>query len=201
MHQAESSSSSFGLWTGLSLPAALHPVSRRRSCLPLRTDQCFCPMRTFTPFVGAYFQAHFPRPFGPNRPRYSCLFHDAFEICKIVSRDFGERCRLDARSQPHRNLGRPIGERLEQNDATWKIVRDCLPRNSSLRNTEHDLQNGPVFFAAYRRSEREMGFVDFLNISQRRHESGQFFEARAVGVNVRHRSVQDDRIDLALRIE
>src|SRR5260221_10424926 len=48
MHQAESSSSLFSLWTGLSLPAALHPVSRRRSCLQLRTDQCFCPMRTFT---------------------------------------------------------------------------------------------------------------------------------------------------------
>ena len=36
------------LWTGLSLPAALHPVSRRRSCLRLRTDQCFCPIGTFT---------------------------------------------------------------------------------------------------------------------------------------------------------
>src|SRR6266446_10613093 len=48
MHQAESSSSSFCLWTGLSLPAALHPVSRRRSCLRLRTDQCFCPIGTFT---------------------------------------------------------------------------------------------------------------------------------------------------------
>jgi hypothetical protein len=48
MHQAESSSSSFCLWTGLSLPVALHPASRRRSCLPLRTDQCFCPIGTFT---------------------------------------------------------------------------------------------------------------------------------------------------------
>src|SRR5260221_948759 len=48
MHQAESSSSLFSLWTGLSLPAAVHPFSRRRSCLQLRTDQCFCPMRTFT---------------------------------------------------------------------------------------------------------------------------------------------------------
>src|SRR3984893_5988853 len=48
MHLAESSSSLFSLWTGLSLPVALHPVSRRRSCLQLRTDQCFCPMRTFT---------------------------------------------------------------------------------------------------------------------------------------------------------
>src|SRR5260221_1632909 len=130
----------------------------------------------------------------------SCLLHDPFEIREIVSRDFGERCRFDPRSQPHCNLGRPIGERLEQNDTTRKIVRDCLPRNSPLRNTEHDLQNGPVFFAAYYRSEREMGFLDFLNISQRRHESRQLFEARAVGVNVRHGSVQDDRIDLGVCI-
>ena len=56
MHQAESSSSSFCLWTGLSLPAALHPASRRRSCLPLRTDQCFCPMRTFTPLLVRTFR-------------------------------------------------------------------------------------------------------------------------------------------------
>src|ERR1700745_2020623 len=47
MLQAESSSSLLCLWTGRSLPAAPHPVSRRRSCLPLRTDQCFCPMGTF----------------------------------------------------------------------------------------------------------------------------------------------------------
>jgi hypothetical protein len=56
MHQAESSSSSFCLWTGLSLPAALHPASRRRSCLPLRTVQCFCPMRTFTPLLVRTFR-------------------------------------------------------------------------------------------------------------------------------------------------
>jgi hypothetical protein len=96
----------------------------------------------------------------------SCLFHDAFEIREIVSRDFGERCRFDARSQPHRNLRRPIGERLKHNDTTRKIVRDCLPGNSPLRNTEYNLQNSPMFFAAYHRSQREMGFVDFLNISQ-----------------------------------
>jgi hypothetical protein len=48
MHQAKSSSSLFYLWTGRSLPAALHPASRRRSYLPLRTDQCFCPIGTFT---------------------------------------------------------------------------------------------------------------------------------------------------------
>src|SRR6516225_8361321 len=48
MHQAESSSSLFCLWTGHSLPAALHHVSRRRSCFQLRTDQCFCPIGTFT---------------------------------------------------------------------------------------------------------------------------------------------------------
>src|SRR5260221_8893582 len=131
----------------------------------------------------------------------SCLFQAPFEIREIVSRDFGERCRFDARSQPHGNLGRPIGERLEQNDATRKIVRDCLPRNSPLRNPEHDLQNGPLFFTAYHRSEREMSFVDSLKISQRWHESGQLFEARAVGVNIRHGSIQDDRIGLAVRIE
>ena len=129
------------------------------------------------------------------------LFHDAFEIGEIVPCHFGERCRFDTRSQPHRNLGRPIGERLEQNDATRKIVRHCLPCNSSLRNTEHDLHNGPIFFAVQQRSEREMCFVDFLHISQRSDESRKFFEARAVGVNVRHRSVQHDRIDLGVRIE
>src|ERR1700745_2974102 len=63
MHQAESSSSSFCLWTGLSLPAALHPVSRRRSCLPLRTDQCFCPMRTFTSLLLRTFRR---TPFVPS---------------------------------------------------------------------------------------------------------------------------------------
>jgi hypothetical protein len=48
MHQAESSSSLFCLWTGLLLPAALHPASRRRSCLRLRTGQCSRPIGTFT---------------------------------------------------------------------------------------------------------------------------------------------------------
>jgi hypothetical protein len=48
MHQAESSSSLSCLWTGHLLPAALHPVSRRRSCFRLRTDQCFCPIGTLT---------------------------------------------------------------------------------------------------------------------------------------------------------
>jgi hypothetical protein len=45
---AESSSTMFCLWTGLSLPVALHPASRRRSYLQLRTDQCFCPIGTST---------------------------------------------------------------------------------------------------------------------------------------------------------
>ena len=48
MHQAESSSTLFCLWTGLSLPVALHPASRRRSYLPLRTGQCARPIGTFT---------------------------------------------------------------------------------------------------------------------------------------------------------
>jgi hypothetical protein len=66
MHQAESSSSLFCLWTGHSLRAALHPVSRRRNCLPLRTDQ-FPSDRDFHPIVGAYFQAHCSCPFGTER--------------------------------------------------------------------------------------------------------------------------------------
>src|SRR5260221_2659682 len=84
----------------------------------------------------------------------SCLLHDPFEIREIVSRDFGERCRFDARSQPHGNLGRPIGERLEQNDATREIVRDCLPRNPTLPDPEYDLQKRPLFFTASPTSER-----------------------------------------------
>jgi hypothetical protein len=51
MHPAESSSTWFCLWTGLSLPAAPDPASRRRSCLPLRTGQCCCPMGTSTPLL------------------------------------------------------------------------------------------------------------------------------------------------------
>src|SRR5258708_34575690 len=46
-----------------------------------------------------------------------------------------------------------------------------------------------------------MGFVDFLVLFQRRDASRQFFEARAAGVNVRHGSVHDDRIDLRVSIE
>jgi hypothetical protein len=38
----------FCLWTGLLLPVALHPASRRRSCLRLRTGQCSRPIGTFT---------------------------------------------------------------------------------------------------------------------------------------------------------
>jgi hypothetical protein len=79
-----------------------------------------------------------------------------------------------------------------------KLFVICLPCDSPLRHTEHDLQNRPVFFAIRQRGEGEMGFVDFLYILQKRDESGEFFEARAAGVNVRHGSVQDDRIDLRL---
>ena len=43
MHLAESSSTLLCLWTGLSLPVALHPVSQRRSYLQLRTGQCSRP--------------------------------------------------------------------------------------------------------------------------------------------------------------
>jgi hypothetical protein len=47
-----------------SLPAALHLSSPSRSCLQLRTDQCFRPIGTFHPTVGAYSQAHLSCPFG-----------------------------------------------------------------------------------------------------------------------------------------
>jgi hypothetical protein len=66
MHQAESSSSLFCLWTGRSLPAAPHPVSRRRSCLQLRTDQCFCPMGTFTPLLVRTLRRTPTVPLGQN---------------------------------------------------------------------------------------------------------------------------------------
>jgi hypothetical protein len=75
------------------------------------------------------------------------------------------------RASPDCNLGHPIGKRLEQDETTRKNVRDCLPGNSPLRNTEHDLQNGLIFFAVQERSEREMRFVDFMQISHGRYES------------------------------
>src|ERR1700756_3145889 len=64
MLQAESSSALLCLWTARSLPAAPHPVSRRRSCLPLRTDQCFCPMGTFTPLLVRTLRRTFQGPSG-----------------------------------------------------------------------------------------------------------------------------------------
>jgi hypothetical protein len=67
MLQAESSSALLCLWTARSLPAAPHPVSRRRSCLPLRTDQCFCPMGTFTPLLVRTLRRTSQGPSGRNR--------------------------------------------------------------------------------------------------------------------------------------
>jgi len=76
MHLAESSSSLFSLWTGLSLPVALHPVSRRRSCLQLRTDQCFCPMRTFTSLLVRTLRR---TPLTPS----ACMVRSSFTVCRI----------------------------------------------------------------------------------------------------------------------
>jgi haloacetate dehalogenase len=45
------------IWTGCSLPAAVHPASRRRSCFQLRTASAL-PDRDFHPAVGVHFQAH-----------------------------------------------------------------------------------------------------------------------------------------------
>jgi hypothetical protein len=61
---AESSSTLFCLRTGRSLPAALHPSSRPRSCLQLRTDQCFCPIGTFTLLLMRTLRRTFLAPLG-----------------------------------------------------------------------------------------------------------------------------------------
>jgi len=103
MHQAESSPSLSCLWTGLSLPAALHPVSRRPSCLPLRTDQCFLSDEDFHLTVGAYFQAHFPRPFGPTR-------RHAYTSRQLVS--FARRLNRPSRSSWDSDCGRWNNKRL-----------------------------------------------------------------------------------------
>src|SRR6202043_4239770 len=71
MHLAESSSTLFCLWTGLSLPVALHPVSQRRSYLPLRTGQCSRPEGTFT-LIGVGTKVGFAPPSEPDW-QFSCI--------------------------------------------------------------------------------------------------------------------------------
>jgi hypothetical protein len=61
MHLAESSSTLLCLWTGLSLPVALHLASQRRSYLQLRTGQCSRPERTFTLLLVRTLKAHLSR--------------------------------------------------------------------------------------------------------------------------------------------
>jgi hypothetical protein len=106
MHQAESSSSLLCLWTGRSLPAAPHPVARRRSCLPLRTDQCFCPMGTFTPLLVRTFRRTSQGPSGPNRLQIrQAHSHRSQLISKLHRRPHSQR-------SPHRrqmafHLGHP----------------------------------------------------------------------------------------------
>jgi hypothetical protein len=63
------------------------------------------------------------------------------------------------------------------------------------------VKDAPAKSASSREVKEKMGFVDFLYILQRRDASREFFEARAAGVNLRHGSVQDDRIDLRVRTE
>src|SRR6202040_2586558 len=60
MHLAESSSTLLCLWTGLSLPVALHLASQRRSYLQLRTGQCSRPERTFTFLLVRTFRRTYP---------------------------------------------------------------------------------------------------------------------------------------------
>ena len=64
MHLAESSSTLLCLWTGLSLPVALHPASQRRSYLQLRTGQCSRPEGTFTLLLVRTFRRTFHVPSG-----------------------------------------------------------------------------------------------------------------------------------------
>jgi hypothetical protein len=68
MHQAESSSTLSCLWTGLSLPVALHPASRRRSYLPLRIGQCSHPIGTFTLLLVRTFRRTSSAPSGQGLP-------------------------------------------------------------------------------------------------------------------------------------
>src|ERR1700716_3109395 len=65
MHKAESSSSWVSFWTGFLLSAAPPPASRRRSCLPLRTAQCCCPMGTSTPLLVRTLRRTFLLRFAP----------------------------------------------------------------------------------------------------------------------------------------
>jgi len=69
MHLAESSSTLFCLWTGLSLPVALHLASQRRSYLQLRTGQCSRPEGTFTLLLVRTFRRTCPRHFVPGYDR------------------------------------------------------------------------------------------------------------------------------------
>ena len=63
MDRAESSSSWWCLWTGSSPRVALHPVSRRRSYLRLRTASALSE-GDFHPSAGVRFQAHSVAPAG-----------------------------------------------------------------------------------------------------------------------------------------
>src|SRR6202051_2806894 len=69
---AESSSTLLCLWTGLSLPVALHPASRRRSYLQLRTGQCSRPERTFTLLLVRTFMRTSGAPSGLQMREHQC---------------------------------------------------------------------------------------------------------------------------------
>src|SRR5580700_11401275 len=69
MHLAESSSTLFCLWTGLSLPVAPHLASQRRSYLQLRTGQCSRPEGTFTLLLVRTFRRTCSRHFVPGYDR------------------------------------------------------------------------------------------------------------------------------------
>src|SRR6266404_5932811 len=87
MHQAESSSSLFCLWTGLSLPAALHP-GLSTTPLPSATDRpVLLSDEDFHLTVGTYFQAHSYHAFGVPSVPIPASFPIGTKCWEMLQRD------------------------------------------------------------------------------------------------------------------
>jgi hypothetical protein len=96
------------LRTGRSLPAALHPCSRSRSCLQLRTDQCLCPIGTSTQLLVRTFRRTPQAPLGQIHP---------FDLLQIA--------KLQVRRDALLTVGKP--SRLASGTpATQEVRRDAL---------------------------------------------------------------------------
>jgi hypothetical protein len=96
------------LRTGRSLPAALHPCSRSRSCLQLRTDQCLCPIGTSTQLLVRTFRRTPQAPLGQIHP---------FDLLQMA--------KLQVRRDALLTVGKP--SRLASGTpATQEVRRDAL---------------------------------------------------------------------------